>query len=122
MNVKGNAPLPHSLPDSLTAEHIPLAGDQIRSPWVAAFVPTLPSQTIETPHPNTVPRLIVRVSQLTPEQRWPAAYRMWSMQQSWPEYRLEFEDVQWATSELLSALDSMRCELRPVVEDGRWWC
>ncbi len=121
MQVLGNAPMPQSMPAPLPPESIPLDADQIDEPWVAAFVPQLVSDHSTPLHPNLVPRLIVRVSQISPEQRWPAPYRMKQMQLNWPEYRLEFEDVQWACSELHSAIDSMRCELKPVADDGNWW-
>ncbi len=121
MEVLGNVPMPHSMPAPLPPESIPLDADQIDQPWVAAFVPPLLQGDARPLHPNLVPRLIVRVSQLKPEQRWPAPYRMKQMQLNWPEYRLEFEDVQWASSELHSAIDSMRCELKPVADNGEWW-
>jgi 2-amino-4-hydroxy-6-hydroxymethyldihydropteridine diphosphokinase len=45
---------------------------------------------------------------------WPSGWR-------WPEYRLEIDDLNWAVSEVASALASMRCPVKPVTNDGKWW-
>jgi 2-amino-4-hydroxy-6-hydroxymethyldihydropteridine diphosphokinase len=47
---------------------------------------------------------------------------MWPGGWQWPEYRLEVDDLDWAVSEVASALESMRCPVHPVTADGQWWC
>ncbi|MEM6471970.1 MAG: 2-amino-4-hydroxy-6-hydroxymethyldihydropteridine diphosphokinase [Planctomycetota bacterium] len=66
------------------------------------------------------PRLLVRVQQ-TKLSAWPAPHQMWPGGWDWPEYRLEIDEMNWAVSELASALQSMQCEALPVSNDGHWW-
>ena len=90
-------------------------------PWVSAFIPPLPSlDAIETASPN-VPRLVARMQSTTDQTRWPAPHQMWPSGWYWPEYRLEIDDLDWAVSELASALSSMRCPVEAVTIDGDWW-
>ena len=90
-------------------------------PWVSAFIPPLPSlDAIETASPN-VPRLVARMQSTTDQTRWPAPHQMWPSGWCWPEYRLEIDDLDWAVSELASALTSMRCPVEAVTVDGNWW-
>lgn len=92
-----------------------------RERWVSAFVPRLPDlDSPETDKPN-VPRLIARIQTGSPASNWPAPHQMWPSGWQWPEYRLEVDDFEWAVSELVSALDSMRCSVKPVTADGSWW-
>ncbi len=122
MLVVGNAPAAvradssHRPPDF--TEQIVVEGDQ---PWVSAFVPRLPPLDSEQSRAANVPRLIARIQSTTPETRWPAPHQMWPSGWRWPEYRLEVDDLDWAVNELASALDSMRCPVRPVTRDGDWW-
>ncbi|MEM9589412.1 MAG: 2-amino-4-hydroxy-6-hydroxymethyldihydropteridine diphosphokinase [Planctomycetota bacterium] len=97
-------------------------------PWVSAFVPPLPesgtlaSETTEAPARSShLPRLVVRLQSATPKTRWPAPHQIWPGGGTWPEYRLEIDDVDWAVGELASAIDSMQCPLQPVTDDGQWW-
>ncbi|MCD0463210.1 2-amino-4-hydroxy-6-hydroxymethyldihydropteridine diphosphokinase [Roseiconus lacunae] len=101
-------------------------------PWVTDGL-SLPSQRFHshsesvdghktlTPQGNAMPRLLVRIHRSEDNLRWPAPHLMWPSGWQWPEYRLECSDLDWAVSELSSAFDSMRCEVKPVSEDGRWW-
>jgi 2-amino-4-hydroxy-6-hydroxymethyldihydropteridine diphosphokinase len=91
------------------------------SAWVSAFVPPLPAADGEGSGRPEVPRLIVRIQPVAAEAIWPAPHRMWPAGWRWPEYRLELTDLDWAVGELASALDSMRCPVRPVTPDGHWW-
>jgi len=106
-----------------------LLGD---APWVSSFVPNIqhaqgkgsrtsnlsPARTESNP---LIPRLIGRIQVSTTDSPWPAPHQMWPSGWNWPEYRLEINDRNWAVSELFSALDSMRCPVRPITEDGNWW-
>ena len=93
--------------------------------WVAAFVPPLPereqAETTQNQLENHVPRLIARIQSTTAATRWPAPHQMWPSGWRWPEYRLEIDDMDWAVSEIVSALDSMRCPVHPITADGNWW-
>ncbi|MCA9137742.1 MAG: 2-amino-4-hydroxy-6-hydroxymethyldihydropteridine diphosphokinase [Planctomycetales bacterium] len=97
--------------------------------WVSDFLPTLPARPqSQSDHPKLpissltgLPRLLVRIQQSSAADRWPAPHQMWPGGWRWPEYRLEIDDIDWAVSELASALDSMRCSAEPVTEDGHWW-
>ncbi len=104
------------------------------APWVSAFVPDLPTQAGNSGSPTgpggrideecqqrSVPRLIARMQWTREEDRWPAPHRIWPCTSGWPEYRLEVDDLDWAAGEIKSALDSMRCAIMPVTEDGNWW-
>ncbi|MCG8653665.1 MAG: 2-amino-4-hydroxy-6-hydroxymethyldihydropteridine diphosphokinase [Pirellulales bacterium] len=91
------------------------------TPWVSAFVPSLPELDSDQSRGKNIPRLIARIQQTTPETRWPAPHQMWPSGWGWPEYRLEVDDLNWAVGEIVSALDSMRCPVEPVTEDGSWW-
>lgn len=92
-----------------------------RGPWVSAFLPPLPRLTSPETDSFSVPRLVVRMQSTTDQTRWPAPHQMWPAGWRWPEYRLEIDDLDWAVSELASALSSMRCPVEPVTADGAWW-
>ncbi|MDB4476658.1 2-amino-4-hydroxy-6-hydroxymethyldihydropteridine diphosphokinase [Rhodopirellula sp.] len=95
--------------------------DADAGPWVSAFVPPLPPlDSSETASPG-VPRLVARMQSATDQTRWPAPHQMWPAGWRWPEYRLEIDDLDWAVSELASALTSMRCPVEAVTSDGGWW-
>lgn len=68
-----------------------------------------------------MPRLLVRIQRSAGGTHWPAPHLMWPGGWSWPEYRLEIDDTDWAVSELASALESMRCSAHAVTENGHWW-
>ena len=89
--------------------------------WVAAFVPPLPELDLAETAGSDVPRLIARIQSTTAATRWPAPHQMWPAGWRWPEYRLEIDDLDWAVSEIVSALDSMRCPVLPITADGNWW-
>lgn len=99
--------------------------------WVSSFLPKLPSRsklldetsrsTMSGEAAHGLPRLLVRIQKTSSENGWPAPHQMWPGGWQWPEYRLEIDDLDWAVSELASALDSMRCSARPVTADGHWW-
>lgn len=89
--------------------------------WVSAFVPPLPELEHAETAANHLPRLIARIQSTTAATRWPAPHQMWPAGWRWPEYRLEIDDMDWAVSEIASALDSMRCPVRPITVDGNWW-
>ncbi|TWU43441.1 2-amino-4-hydroxy-6-hydroxymethyldihydropteridine pyrophosphokinase [Novipirellula aureliae] len=116
----------------LAVEHgIPTFGvsDKIDGPrtppsgsWVSESPPPLPeNRTIESTSDGSLPRLIARVSRTTAKTRWPAPHLIWPSTTRWPEYRLEIDDLDWAVKELSSAIDSMRCPVRPVSSDGLWY-
>ena len=90
-------------------------------PWVSAFLPCLPQLTSPETGSVSVPRLVARMQSTTDKTRWPAPHQMWPSGWRWPEYRLEIDDLDWAVSELASALSSMRCPVEPVTTDGAWW-
>ena len=90
-------------------------------PWVSAFLPPLPHLASAETNSVSVPRLVVRLQSKTEKARWPAPHQMWPAGWRWPEYRLEIDDFDWAVSELVSALSSMRCPVEPVTVDGAWW-
>ncbi len=123
MPIVGNAPAVARTSAANVPQGGPMevCGDQ---PWVAAYLPPLPlgadpaSKIMTSP---TVPRLVARLQRATEQTRWPAPHQIWPAGWDWPEYRLEVDDLAWAVSELASALDSMRCEVVPVTEDGDWW-
>lgn len=89
--------------------------------WVSAFVPPLPRPHSLDSAGNGVPRLIAQIQSTTAATRWPAPHQMWSSGWNWPEYRLEIDDLEWACEEVASALESMRCPVRPITPDGLWW-
>jgi 2-amino-4-hydroxy-6-hydroxymethyldihydropteridine diphosphokinase len=89
--------------------------------WVSAFVPPLPDADNADTNDNHLPRLIARIQSTTAATRWPAPHQMWPSGWQWPEYRLEIDNMAWAVSEVASALDSMRCPVRPITSDGNWW-
>lgn len=101
-----------------TAQRIVLDEEQ---PWVSAFIPPLPSLESPLTSAPDVPRLVARLQSATPQSRWPAPHQIWPSLRQWPEYRLEIDDLDWAVSEVASALESMRCPVKPVTEDGGWW-
>ncbi|KLU04634.1 2-amino-4-hydroxy-6- hydroxymethyldihydropteridine pyrophosphokinase [Rhodopirellula islandica] len=68
-----------------------------------------------------LPRLLARIQHTTEKDRWPAPHQIWPVGWKWPEYRLEVDDLDWAIGELASAMDSMRCDIRPITDDGHWW-
>ena len=119
-SVKGSS---ETVPDGQSGEPI-IVTDQ---PWVAAYLPQLPLAGKDESFAGgpttlpTVPRLIARLQRTTAQTRWPAPHQMWPAGWDWPEYRLEIDDLDWAVNEVASALDSMRCPVVPVTEDGNWW-
>ena len=120
MGVVANAPSgpPRRSDDSLEdGDPINVTGE----PWVAAYLPKLPMLDSDETKLATYPRLIARMQRTTADSRWPAPHQMWPTSWTWPEYRLEVDDLDWAVSEIVSALDSMRCPMTPVTEDGNWW-
>ncbi|TWU49555.1 2-amino-4-hydroxy-6-hydroxymethyldihydropteridine diphosphokinase [Rubripirellula reticaptiva] len=88
--------------------------------WVSSFVPPLPMESGSDESLPMTPRLIVRIQRITPATCWPAPHQMWPAGGRWPEYRLEVDDQDWAVTEIVSALASMRCPIRPVTADGSW--
>lgn len=129
MAVIANVPAASSSPrDAWPAVGIRAEANSIRvtddSPWVSATVSSLPATPEEQQQLSSdrcVPRLIARMQWTRPEQRWPAPHRIWPSTSTWPEYRLEVDDLSWAAGEIVSALASMRCPLQPVTPDGQWW-
>ncbi len=98
------------------------------TPWVAGFVPLderlmnrKPSRPAVHATAGLTPRLIGRIQSSASDTPWPAPHQMWPSGWNWPEYRLEIDDKNWAVAELSSAIDSMRCPVKPITEDGRWW-
>lgn len=116
--VIGNAPASLHRDKSPQSQTIPA---EISRPWVSSFLPKLPDLTSLETNSNHIPRLVARIERTTPETCWPAPHQMWPAGWQWPEYRLEVDDIDWAVGEIQSALDSMRCPVVPVTEDGRWW-
>lgn len=110
---KADAAALRSAPDAIAVDQAPC--------WVAAFVPPLPPLDSPLTKAADVPRLIARMQWATPQTRWPAPHQMWPTGGRWPEYRLEIDNFDWAISEVVAALRSMRCLVRPVTEDGDWW-
>lgn len=132
ISVVGNAPVVAGggyRAGGIEAQQVDVSGDR---PWVSAFVPPLPGLDSSaaasaadceggvTSVPNS-PRLVARIQRMTADTRWPAPHQMWPAGWRWPEYRLEVDDIDWAVREAASALDSMRCPVRPVTADGQWW-
>lgn len=123
----------HSIP--IVDAQLLAAGDQDATkiwqsgvPWVSPTVPVCLQQASGDAHDQAtefdlarMPRLIARIDRITEATRWPAPHRMWPSGWSWPEYRLEVDDLDWAIGEIASGLDSMRCEATPVTHDGNWW-
>lgn len=98
------------------------------TPWVSGFVPFEESLINRKPtslsskcNSGFIPRLIGRIQSRHSDSPWPAPHQMWPSGWNWPEYRLEIDDRNWAVSELSSAIDSMRCPVKPITEDGKWW-
>ena len=96
--------------------------------WVSGLVPHLENSLGEQKHSlepvqsgQLVPRLIGRIQSSSENSPWPAPHQMWPSGWNWPEYRLEIDDKKWAVCELFSAIDSMRCPVKPITEDGHWW-
>lgn len=121
MAVIGNAPagsLQRVQPTQSTSG--PMIAVEDDSPWVSAFVG--PLSIAEAGSDRNVPRLIARMQWTSPEQRWPAPHNIWPSTSGWPEYRLEVDDLDWAAGEVASALASMRCPIKPITDDGHWWC
>lgn len=102
------------------ADAAPIVDVDDNSAWVSAFVG--PLSIDETGADRNIPRLIARMQWTRPEQRWPAPHDIWPSTSRWPEYRLEIDDLDWAAGEVASALDSMRCPIKPITDDGNWWC
>ncbi|MCC9600114.1 2-amino-4-hydroxy-6-hydroxymethyldihydropteridine diphosphokinase [Stieleria sp. JC731] len=94
-------------------------------PWVSSEWTRRPQtgreSSLTSEGVKSMPRLLVRLHRVEENLRWPAPHLMWPGGWGWPEYRLECSDIDWAIGELASAFDSMRCEVLPVSEDGRWW-
>jgi 2-amino-4-hydroxy-6-hydroxymethyldihydropteridine diphosphokinase len=92
----------------------------LSTPWVSAFLPTLPALNSQATRSKNVPRLVARIQQTTSATRWPAPHQLWPGGWDWPEYRLEIDDLDWAAGEIVSALTSMRCPLTALTTDGKW--
>jgi 2-amino-4-hydroxy-6-hydroxymethyldihydropteridine diphosphokinase len=120
MAVIGNAPAPTTSGPSEPSRRQEIVLKET-APWVSAFVPSLPALDSAATERNDVPRLVARIQPTTAETRWPAPHQMWPAGWQWPEYRLEVDDMDWAVRELVSALDSMRCPVTPVTDNGDWW-
>ena len=104
-----------------SASRNPSIQASVDTAWVSDFVPVLPDAASESALSATIPRLLARLQATEPEHRWPAPHQMWPGGRNWPEYRLELDDMDWAASEIVSAIQSMRCSLSPVTENGDWW-
>jgi 2-amino-4-hydroxy-6-hydroxymethyldihydropteridine diphosphokinase len=124
----GPEPVPGQMPEPQVQESVAgqlgsdICGVKAESgPWVSAFLPPLPPLASPETNSASVPRLVVRMQSATVQTRWPAPHQMWPAGWRWPEYRLEIDDLDWAVSELASALSSMRCPVEPVTADGAWW-
>ncbi|MEM6978230.1 MAG: 2-amino-4-hydroxy-6-hydroxymethyldihydropteridine diphosphokinase [Planctomycetota bacterium] len=102
-----------------------IAPPDLRTAYVSPVVPAClrdsPVPVADESRPPRLPRLIVRIQRTTPADRWPAPHQIWPCGWRWPEYRLEVDDLAWAVDEIASALDSMRCDLTAVTNDGAWW-
>ena len=124
MEVLGNSPAPKATPsenpglESSLGEPICVDADQ---PWVAGYLPSLPDLSSEKTNADDVPRLVARIQNASSGSKWPAPHQMWPKGWTWPEYRLEVEDLDWAAGEVASALESMRCPIEPTTVDGDWW-
>lgn len=119
MAVRGTAPL-------LSRESTPVAEQTMidvvdDEAWVSAFVPSLPDAASPEARARSTPRLVARIQWTKPEERWPAPHRLYPSSLQWPEYRLEVDDLDWASGEIASALASMRCPLVPISDDQDWW-
>lgn len=122
MAVIANAPA--AAPPEPAVDRAPIVCVSDDSPWVSAAVGPLPAVQADQQPPiadRNIPRLIARMQWTRPEDRWPAPHNIWPSTSRWPEYRLEIDDLDWAASELISALASMRCPLQPITDDGLWW-
>lgn len=106
--------------DVLTLSEPPLPR-QLDRPWVSAFLPVLPSSPSSPADAPWLPRLVARIVPGITSSLWPLPHRLWPQRWSWPEYRLEVSDLDWAADELAAALTSMRCRVEPVSADGQWW-
>lgn len=122
MRVVGNVPAPNLESGTRKlaepGEPIKVQSDE---PWVSGYLPDLPSLESGETQLAQVPRLVVRIQRTTDETQWPAPHQIWTSGWTWPEYRLEVSDLDWAITELVSALESMRCPVRPVTNDENWW-
>ncbi|TWT53881.1 2-amino-4-hydroxy-6-hydroxymethyldihydropteridine pyrophosphokinase [Rubripirellula amarantea] len=123
MRVVGNAPAPNQTELKSPASENIIDASLIKpnEPWLSAFVPKLPKIDSHESTLASTPRLIARIQKTTAETRWPAPHQMWPASWDWPEYRLELDDLDWATGEVMSAFESMRCPIQPVTENGEWW-
>lgn len=124
MSVIGNAPARSK--DSSSARRHPIIAPETNTAWVSDFVPDLTDVASEENASglascSSTPRLIARLQVTDPNNRWPAPHQLWPGGQHWPEYRLELDDMDWAAKEVVSAIQSMRCSLKPITEDGNWW-
>ncbi len=118
MAVVGTAPIVQRVVSPIPQTMIAVQDD---APWVSAFVPPLPTTNDPSINQSVIPRLIARIQWTRPEERWPAPHRLWPTCSTWPEYRLEVDDLNWAAGEIASALASMRCPLVAVSDDQDWW-
>jgi len=114
--------------DSFSSNEVQNGGWDPGKPWVSPNVPSSLIEKISNPDfvwdaidVNRLPRLIARIERTTEATRWPAPHRIWPASWRWPEYRLEVDDLDWAVSEIASALDSMCCDAEPLTDDGNWW-
>lgn len=121
MAVIGNVPAKVDMGEVVQGANDEVIDQHVDSPWISAFVPSLPAVGSRQMSLRSTPRLITRLQQTSANNRWPAPHQMWPSGWDWPEYRLELDDMDWAVSEVASAMDSMRCPLEPVTDDGSWW-
>lgn len=99
----------------------PLPDRAPNTPWVLDDLPAHDGSIEMEWTGHLKPRLIARIHHVTAETAWPAPHQMWPKSWSYPEYRLELDDPDWAVGEIASAIDSMRCRCAPVTDDGSWW-
>lgn len=53
-------------------------------------------------------------TQSTIQSPWPSPHQLWPGGGTFAQYDLEISDLDWAANEIVSALDSMHCDCRPV--------
>ncbi len=115
--VVGNVPASSLRDPEYRSQQVP---ESVEHAWVSAFLPKLPELTNVCAKSKNIPRLVARIQRTTPATCWPAPHQIWPSGWSWPEYRLEVDDIEWAVGEIASALGSMRCPVQPVTDDGNW--
>ncbi|MEL6109049.1 MAG: 2-amino-4-hydroxy-6-hydroxymethyldihydropteridine diphosphokinase [Planctomycetota bacterium] len=119
--LKTRRALCEALADQVSVEVFHDVIDPTDQPWICDHLPDLPKDPRRALPDRCMPRLLVRLHRSTEGSRWPAPHQMWPSGWSWPEYRLEIDDFDWAVSELAAAFESMRCRVDPVSESGDWF-